>query len=363
MNVQKIKSGRVTGIDVATFVGARGQLFYDEDTGMLWLSDGVNPGGNRARLPIATASSLGAIKVGSSLSIDDTGILNTDLSTVTQDIIPSQDSTFSLGSPDFKWKELFVSDGSVHIGNLHLSNDNGGLVVANSLLEIPVDPDPQSGLRIVKDADDYVSISIQNTNTGRKASSDILLYQNADTNNYYANFGIANSNYQYTGFEIIEPDDTYLIGSGGNIKIGTTMPTHDIVFFTGGTDSTTREIARFKDGSGLLLNGSLIFNNGTSFSGSYNELTDKPILGFGSLTYSYNNLTDKPITPPRYTFMESNRWVVTHNMNTRSFVAQLTDSHGNTFFAGITIVDSNRFIVNLTEATGGMVDVIFNTAG
>ena len=45
MTIQKIKSGRVTGVDVATYIGNHGQIFYNEAVGELRLSNGVTPGG------------------------------------------------------------------------------------------------------------------------------------------------------------------------------------------------------------------------------------------------------------------------------------------------------------------------------
>jgi hypothetical protein len=56
----------------------------------------------------------------------------TDLSAVAQNIVPSVDSNgttgYTLGSPSFKWKELFVSNGSIYIGDVKLSNVAGKLV-------------------------------------------------------------------------------------------------------------------------------------------------------------------------------------------------------------------------------------------
>ena len=46
MPVQKIKSGRVLLSNISNFVGNSGQLFYDEETGQLRISDGVTPGGH-----------------------------------------------------------------------------------------------------------------------------------------------------------------------------------------------------------------------------------------------------------------------------------------------------------------------------
>lgn len=45
MPIQKIKSGRVITVTSDEFIGNKGTIFYDEDTGQLKLSDGITPGG------------------------------------------------------------------------------------------------------------------------------------------------------------------------------------------------------------------------------------------------------------------------------------------------------------------------------
>lgn len=45
MPIQKIKSGRVLNPELDGFIGNKGQLFFDEDTGELRLSDGITAGG------------------------------------------------------------------------------------------------------------------------------------------------------------------------------------------------------------------------------------------------------------------------------------------------------------------------------
>lgn len=62
----------------------------------------------------------------------------------------------------------------------------------------------------------------------------------------------------------------------------------------------------------------------------------------------------------QYTFTDSTQWMVSHNMNTTSFVARLADDTGSTFFAATKTIDANNFVINLTTATSGTVDVIFN---
>ena len=82
-------------------------------------------------LTTATASVLGGIKVGKDLSISNTGTLNLDLSAVTQNITPKVDAVYSLGTPSLKWKDIYVSTGSVYIGDLKLSSVDGALKVEN----------------------------------------------------------------------------------------------------------------------------------------------------------------------------------------------------------------------------------------
>jgi hypothetical protein len=61
-----------------------------------------------------------------------------------------------------------------------------------------------------------------------------------------------------------------------------------------------------------------------------------------------------------YQFTNALRWFVNHNMNTRSFQETLTDAAGSRFFAKVKIIDSNNFMVDLTSATSGVIDVYFS---
>ena len=84
MTIQKIKSGRVITVDAEEFVGDKGVIFYNESIGDLRLGDGVTPGGQLLSLggtstyvlPTATTSTLGGIKVGENLNIDEDGVLS-----------------------------------------------------------------------------------------------------------------------------------------------------------------------------------------------------------------------------------------------------------------------------------------------
>lgn len=53
----------------------------------------------------------------------------TDMSSFAGHIVPSTDNTYDLGAPDKQWRDIFVSEGSIYIGGIKLSNDNGTLLV------------------------------------------------------------------------------------------------------------------------------------------------------------------------------------------------------------------------------------------
>lgn len=53
----------------------------------------------------------------------------TDLTTVAQDIIPDADNTRNIGSPDRRWQHGYFASGSLYVGDIKLSNDNGRLLV------------------------------------------------------------------------------------------------------------------------------------------------------------------------------------------------------------------------------------------
>jgi hypothetical protein len=72
MTVQKIKSGRIPGLEADNFVGDNGQLFFNEGVGDLRLGDGVTPGGIPLSvggggggyiLPTASTTVKGGVKV------------------------------------------------------------------------------------------------------------------------------------------------------------------------------------------------------------------------------------------------------------------------------------------------------------
>ena len=60
-----------------------------------------------------------------------TGLLNVNAISLTGDIIPTADNTYDLGTPSNQFRHIYTANGSIYIGNIKLSNDNGNLSVQN----------------------------------------------------------------------------------------------------------------------------------------------------------------------------------------------------------------------------------------
>jgi hypothetical protein len=142
MAFRKIKAGLVNA-DIEQFIGEVGNLFFDIETGILRLSNGVTPGGN---------------------VVSGTGGGDVDLSEVDQHIIPSQDITFDLGSETNRWRDLYLSGDTIKLGNatiraagdgvaLPTGSTSGGVLIGSirvldtvaTVLALPLDPVPEIG--------------------------------------------------------------------------------------------------------------------------------------------------------------------------------------------------------------------------
>lgn len=88
MAIQKLFTSRVRNALGPTFVGERGRLFYDENTGQLRLSDGQTPGGQT----IAVTTNI----------------------VTTESIIPDTDNAYGIGTEALRWNHLHIGTGGIY---------------------------------------------------------------------------------------------------------------------------------------------------------------------------------------------------------------------------------------------------------
>ena len=299
--VRKIKAGLVK-VSVNDFVGEDGNVFFDVDDGVMRLSDGTTPGGiplsagggeggaSTFRQLLDTPSSFAGnggtfVKVNPQASAiefvdvdlfdgDYTSLTNTpilfDPSDITQSLLPRTSENIDLGSTTKKWRDLYLSGNTIFLGDAEIArNTNGGIdLPANSRVNGQLIG--SGGVTSYNDLTDTPTIPSD--------VSDLT-------------------------------DSNGLLGGGGGGGGSYTLPI-----------ASNTVLGGIKIGTGLSINGSGLV---TAFSGSYNDLTNLPVLFDGAYTSltgtpsipadvsdltdttnlldhfsgSYNDLTDKPTIP------------------------------------------------------------------
>lgn len=170
VNVTKVLHKRGNTIQNNNYTGINGELTIDTQAKTLRIHDGVTAGGNivtagamASYIPIdPTITSIQANVAAANAAISSiTGIdtsllanaatqqtqinlLNANVSAanalipnllaVSSNILPSANVTYSLGSEQFQWKDLWVSNNTIYIGNTPLTISNGNLLVNGNLV-------------------------------------------------------------------------------------------------------------------------------------------------------------------------------------------------------------------------------------
>jgi hypothetical protein len=173
MSIRKLRAGRVPTVTAAEYVGQQGTIFWDEGTGTLHLSDGINPGGvllsvqtftsasvptNPANgnlwfdevtgklyiwfdntwvdtqptytLPVATSNLLGGIKVGPGVNVSDQGILTIDAAglPISFGDFTANTNTLSVINTNEDMNLVSNGTGSINVvGDFHIHATAGGL--------------------------------------------------------------------------------------------------------------------------------------------------------------------------------------------------------------------------------------------
>jgi hypothetical protein len=152
--------------------------------------------------------------------------------------------------------------------------------------------------------DGFIQYNIQNINTGSNASSDLVATNDNPAGDAYIDVGINSRAYNNPTYELQHANDGYVYVNantnypGGNLVLSTTATGRDIIFSTGGT-THANEIARFKDGVGLVMQGKPIkfadatTQNTAAVSSAYSAgiyTTANSALGIGTSGFAQANL-------------------------------------------------------------------------
>lgn len=191
--------------------------------------------------------------------------------------------------------------------------------------------EPQTISQFTANYNGYAGVNHQNLNKGTLSSIDSFFTpDNGTINDTFLDLGMASSTYNYPGYTMIMPNDAYLISygntnTGGGNMIITTVLNNDIIFTTGGAN-TENEMARFKDGTGLVLK-----NKPITFADSTSQNTAAAPYAYSNASYALANST---LTYATAAFNLANTGNVTaqnaYNLaNTANVLAQAAYSNGN----------------------------------
>lgn len=120
---------KMGGISAEDYIGDEGDIFFDPSTGQLKVSDGKKAGGN---------------------NLIDTYMLNQSDNDIIElfkhfdgDLIP-ENNTYSIGSESKPWKDIWVTNGTVHIGAATISESDGQIQIGGTPIQTHVAADSGS---------------------------------------------------------------------------------------------------------------------------------------------------------------------------------------------------------------------------
>ena len=328
MSIQKLFGSRRPNVSATTYVGSHGNLFYDEATGLLRISDGVTPGGHVLTINPATTTVVGGIKAGPGANVSVDGTLTID----------------TTGIP-------------LSVGDLYIAQANISAVNANEDLNLFTNGTGNINL--------VGNLRVQTTSAG--------LYSTPV-------FEVDNRGNLTVNGNLITNGGTYLVGTTtfvgptvhqgnitatGNLTTIGNLITNGPSYFNGDTNFVGAEV----NTGNVTINGNLIVNGPSYFVGNVTEVGNLTITGnsvnngtsvFNGVTYQNGNvITTGVLTIVGNTNQVGNLTITgtTVNNGISVFNGNLTIAGnaaliGNTTVAGNTTVTGNTLVTGNTFVTG-----------
>lgn len=276
---------------------ANGELAWTSNGDILWI------GANSVTLPIAgkrfpgTLTANQALVANSTSGIDNIKTANLTLSSFSVNTINAVANLTHLGAASNSeltttWAiKTFVDDKIASASNPQGSNgqfqynDEGVLAgtpnmtydkttntvsVGNSSVyaHLGYNSTLQAAFEGVGNQNNYVMVSMQNSNAGIAASSDFAAYNDDGTYATFIDMGINSTNWSNAQWTVGGPSDGYLYTGGGNLTIGTNATSKYVSFFTGGSLAANERMRI--DGSGNVAIGTTSADAKLKVSGTAN---------------------------------------------------------------------------------------------
>ena len=219
-SIHRIFTEHLGNSNVSTFVGNSGEIFYNPASGSLRVSDGHTAGGN----PIAIES---AVEV------------------YDEDLIPSVDNTYSLGSELLRWKEVHFGPGTLFMQDQNNAGLNAELTVVDGVLKIDGANQIQVGqLKF-----------IDNTIESITGAEDIQIGYLEDTANLVLNRNVIlgeGKTFNTTGLTTLDPTADITLGASSDTG---QLVTYREIVLKDGNDNVILQFTTDESGQGKIVYG------------------------------------------------------------------------------------------------------------
>lgn len=305
MSIKKFRASRVNNTTVSSYVGQPGDIFYDEVSGKLKISDGHTVGGHYIDVVVATPTQLGGIKAGPGANVSVDGTLTID----------------TTGIP-------------LSIGDLYIAQANISAVNANENLNLLTNG--TGDINIVG------NLHVHTTAQGPDYPIPILAALN--DGNVIVNGNLVTNGTSYFYGNVTEIGNLKI--TGNSINTGTSI-FNGFTTFVGDTIHTGNiEI------TGIVVNNGLsIFNGNLTIAGEANLIGNTSVTGntlvTGNTTVTGTTTVTGNTTVTGSAFLTGNTTVTGNTL-----VTGTTTVAGNTLVTGNTTVTGNTSVVGTTYLTG-----------
>ena len=126
---------RGTTAQHANFTGLVGEITVDTDLDTVVVHDGSTAGGHRlakySEVVAAATGDISDVVAGSGLTggaVSGSATLSLDYENLTGNLVPSANNTYSLGSVNSVWKDVYVGPGSLYVNGQKVLEDNSGTI-------------------------------------------------------------------------------------------------------------------------------------------------------------------------------------------------------------------------------------------
>ena len=207
----------------------------------------------------------------------------TTFDSIGQDLLPGLDSTYDLGSPTRKWKDLHLSGNTIYLGNTTITNDGSNINFGIPITaEIVVVNSVDVGSNVIQSSTDHLRLRPAGGHDVRLQTIDGANIFTATTNNYiYVGDSAGANNYGWLH-----------VGNNTTTQRNTSSTTQGAIHYNE-TDNTFE----FKDNSGwfALDKNTVSATLATvATTGAYSDLSGTPTLATVATTGDYNDLSNTP---------------------------------------------------------------------